>query len=267
MTTYMIFPENVAVMDLGSKAYAGKIESGNMLYLKPLKANPAPSSLLVRTTRDRIYLHYIAYRQRPDHLFWDYRTDTLDDASPLGATTNQQVYTGQLDRLKKQRKRKLGSYASSGMKMTLTRLAVDDAAVYVLLEIQNSTSIPYKLGYLSFTYKERHARKSRRKISPEEILVEPLAQEASSQVPAHSKASLAYALPLFAGTRRGFMEIVIRENEGNRLLTGTVRAQKIAQSPYLSSFGSAYKVKPAPRNSSSIFQSHVFQTHLRKDHP
>ncbi len=50
MTSYLIFPEQISVWDLGSKSYAAKIESGNMLYVKPLSANTPLSTLLVQTT-------------------------------------------------------------------------------------------------------------------------------------------------------------------------------------------------------------------------
>jgi hypothetical protein len=55
-------------MDLGSKSYTGKIESGNMLYLKPLKPNVAPSSLLVRTTGERITCTTFATGSTPQDL-------------------------------------------------------------------------------------------------------------------------------------------------------------------------------------------------------
>lgn len=272
MTTYMIFPENVAVIDLGSKGYAGKIESGNMLYLKPLNATVAPSSLLVRTTGDRIYLHYIAYRRQPDKIFWDYRADTLVEALPTGVNAAhdvprpRMVYARQLEALKKQPKRRLARYASSGVQMTMSNLAVDREAVYVLIDVENHTSVPYKLDYVSFTYKERRSKKSPRRIVPQENVVEPLDGQVVGAVPPRGKASLAYALPLYAGTHKGFMEVVVREADGNRLLSGIIRARKIARSTYLASPDNAGTAQSETANHSpSRIQSYVSPTNPRKN--
>ncbi len=264
MTTYMIFPENVAVMDLGSKGYVGKIESGNMLYLKPLSASVAPSSLLVRTTGDRIYLHYIACKRQPDKIFWDYRADTLVETMPAGinaaqtVTRPRMVYLKQLEFLKKQKKRKLARYAYSGIKMTVSNLAVDREAVYVLVDVENNTSVPYKLDYVSFTYKERRSKKSRRRIVPQENVVEPLAQQAATAIAPQGKECLAYALPLYAGTNKGFLEVVVREADGNRLLSGIIPARKIARSIFLASPNNAGRAQseaanePLPNSQSDV---------------
>jgi hypothetical protein len=270
MTTYMIFPENVAVMDLGSKGYVGKIESGNMLYLKPLSTTVAPSSLLVRTASDRIYLHYIAYRRHPDKIFWDYRADTLVEALPSGINAShtvprtRMVYARQLEALKKQPKRKLTRHASSGIKMTVSNLAVDGEAVYMLIDVENNTSVPYKLDYVSFTYKERRSKKSLRRIVPQENVVEPFDGQVVDEVAPRGKAYLAYALPLYAGTNKGFLEVVVREADGNRLLSGIIRARKIARSTYLASpnHGSKAQSKTANHLPSRI-QSYVPPTNPR----
>ncbi len=270
MTTYMIFPENVAVMDLGSKGYVGKIESGNMLYLKPLSAGVAPSSLLVRTTGDRIYLHYIAFRRHPDKIVWDYRADTLVEALPSGVNASHAVprtrmaYARQLEALKKQPKRKLARYASSGIKMTVSNLAVDGEAVYVLIDVENNTSVPYKLDYVSFTYKERRSKKSPRRILPQENVVEPMDRQVAGVVAPRGKERLAYALPLYVGTNKGFLEVIVREADGNRLLSGIIRARKIARSAYLASPNNAAKAQSEIANDSpSRTQSHVPPTNPR----
>lgn len=272
MTTYMIFPENVAVMDLGSKGYVGKIESGNMLYLKPLSASVAPSSLLVRTTGDRIYLHYIAYRRQPDKIFWDYRTDTLVEASPTGvnaahaAPRPRMMYARQLEALRKQPKRKLARYASSGIKMTVSNLAVDGKALYVLLDVENNTSVPYNLDYVSFTYKERRSKKSLRRIVPQENVVEPLDGQAAGEVAPRGKECLAYALPLYAGTNKGFLEVIVHEADGNRLLSGIIPTRKIARSAYLASPNNVGTAQSAiPKDSPSHIQSYGSPTNSRKN--
>ena len=237
MTTYMIFPEAVAIMDLGSKSYTGKIESGNMLYLKPLKADVAPSSLLVRTTRERIYLHYIAYREHPRKIFWDYRPDSLrSDASKAGSQSgSKEEYTHKLGQLEKLKKKRLAVHRADGLVLRVGNLAIDKQATYLLLGVENFTSLPYQIDYVSFAYKERRSRKSQRRIQPAEHVVEPLAQVAVPVVAPLGKETLGYALPLYAGTNRNFLEVTLREANGNRSLKVRIPARRIARSLYLSS--------------------------------
>jgi hypothetical protein len=237
MTTYMIFPEAVVIMDLGSKSYTGKIESGNMLYLKPLKPHVAPSSLLVRTTGERIYLHYIAYREHPRKIFWDYRPDSLrPDASKAGSQSeSKEEYTRKLGQLGKLKGKRLAGYRASGLVLRVGNLAIDKRATYLLLGVENFTSLPYQIDYVSFAYKERRSRRSQRRIKPAEHVVEPLAQVAAPVVAPLGKETLGYALPLYAGTNRNFLEVTLREANGNRSLKVCIPARKIARSLYLSS--------------------------------
>jgi hypothetical protein len=212
-----------------------------MLLLKPMKEGVAPSSLLVRTAGERIYLHYIAFKARPEKIFWDYRTDTLMTLTPAAGNTGenepagQEIFSGQLARLKAGPKRKLARDKANGLQLSVTNVAVDKEATYLLLDLENKTSIPYQLEYVSFAYKERRSRKSQRRIQPEENLVQPLYQQTLPVVSPHDRELMAYALPLHAGTHKGYLEVVIREASGNRLLSGSIPARKIARSQYLDS--------------------------------
>jgi hypothetical protein len=237
MTTYMIFPEAVSIMDLGSKSYTGKIESGNMLYLKPLKANVAPSSLLVRTIGERIYLHYIAYREHPRKIFWDFRPDSLQsDFNKAGSQSeSKEEYTRKLGQLGELKGKRLAIHQANGLVLRVSNLAIDKRATYLLLQVENFTSLPYQIDYVSFAYKERRSRKSQRRIQPAEHVVEPLAQVATPVVAPLGTETLGYALPLYAGTNRNFLEVTLREANGNRSLKIRVPARKIARSLYLPS--------------------------------
>ncbi|MBD0255896.1 MAG: DUF4138 domain-containing protein [Cytophagales bacterium] len=257
MTTYMIFPEAVAIMDLGSKSYTGKIESGNMLYLKPLKPHVAPSSLLVRTTGERIYLHYIAYREHPRKIFWDYRPDSLrSDFNRAGSEfESKEEYIRKLRQLGQLKGKRLAVHRADGLVLRVGNLAIDKRATYLLLGVENFTSLPYQIDYVSFAYKERRSRKSQRRIQPAEHVVEPLAQVAVPVVAPLGKETLGYALPLYAGTNRNFLEVTLREAAGNRTLRIRIPARKIARALYLPSPADTHQ-KP----STTSDPSHVPQT-------
>ncbi len=245
MTTYLIFPRPVSVWDLGSKSYAAKIESGNMLYVKPLKANTPLSTLLVQTTDGTIYLQYVAYRQFPRQLLRDYRTALPDSASGNPAAETEEVppatrayYARQTDLLRKQKSGKVFSRSPGRIRFQVTNVAVDSGAVYLLLNVHNRSSIPYRVQYVSFAYREARPKKSRRRIHPEHREVHPLHSEAVSIIRPQQLEQMAYVLPSFASTRKGHLEIIIREENGNRILRGLVPATRIAKSLYLPHYSS-----------------------------
>ncbi len=242
MTTYMVFPEPISVWDLGSKSYAAKIESRNMLYLKPLKAHTPISSLLVQTADGTIYLNYIAYRKFPKQLFWDYRSaqaapdSTPGDTLPAVEEKTQNVsghYARQIEYLKSQKKGKVLKRSSNRMRLRVSHLAIDSGATYLLLDVHNRSSIPFQVQYVGFAYKEPRSKKSRKRIDPEQNQVEPLFSEGVAVISPQKREQLAYVLPLFALTRKGYLEIIIREENGNRVLKGNLRATRLAKALYL----------------------------------
>lgn len=242
MTTYMVFPEPISVWDLGSKSYAAKIESRNMLYLKPLKAHTSISSLLVQTVDGTIYLNYIAYRKFPHQLFWDYRTaraapaSTSGDSLPAQEEKLQNVsahYAQQIEFLRSQKKGNLLMRSSNRMRLRVSHLAIDSGATYLLLDVHNRSSIPFQVQYVGFAYKEPRSKKSRKRIDPEQSQVEPLFSEGVAVISPQKREQLAYVLPLFAPTWKGYLEITISEENGNRVLKGKLRATRLAKALYL----------------------------------
>jgi len=242
MTTYLVFPEPISVWDLGSKSYAAKIESRNMLYLKPLKAHTSISSLLVQTADGTIYLNYIAYCKFPQQLFWDYRStraapaSTAGDSLPAQEEKVQNVsahYARQVAFVRSQKKGNLLTRSSNRMRLRVSHLAVDSGAMYLLLDVRNRSSIPYQVQYVGFAYKEPRSKKSRKRIDPEQNQVEPLFSEGVAVISAQKQEQLAYVLPLFAPTRKGYLEIIIREENGNRVLKASLRATRLAKALYL----------------------------------
>ena len=119
------------------------------------------------------------------------------------------------------------------MRRRVSHLAVDSGATYLLLDVHNRSAIPYQVQYVGFTYKECHSKKSRKRIDPEQNQVEPLFSEGAAIISPQKQEQLAYVLPLFAPTRKGYLEIIIREENGNRVLKGNLRATRLAKALYL----------------------------------
>ncbi|MDJ1505230.1 DUF4138 domain-containing protein [Xanthocytophaga agilis] len=264
ITTYLIFHAPVKLLDLGSKNFVGKIES-NKLLLKPVRGYVSPSAMLIETEDGQIFLHYIAYQQRPKRIFWDYRNQLASGYRPkpdqagqtekgqpglaqgsiadrVAANGNRQesktedartIYTSKIAYLKKQRRHKLFRKKENRIDLCITALAVDNTATYMILQVGNQSSIPYKLDYVSFAYQEKRKRKTRRKIVGEENQVLPLFSQTVEMIKPQDQNELAYALPLFANTLKGKLEIIVREADGNRVVKAYVPAKTLAKTLYI----------------------------------
>ena len=248
MTTYLIFPSPIKMLDLGSKNYAGRIEQ-NKLLLKPVRGFVPSSAMMIETEDGQVYLHYIAYRQQPERIFWDYRNQSQQTAArnegsgPSMASGSQgnrtdpadprQMYASKMAYLGKQRRRNLFSKRENNIGIRVTALAVDNTATYMLLQLNNRSSIPYKLEYVSFAYREKRKRKTRRNMVGEQNQVLPMFSRTVEIVKPRSRSELAYAFPLFANTLKGKLEIIVRETDGNRVVKAYVPAKVLAKSLYI----------------------------------
>ncbi len=243
MTTYLIFPTPIKLLDLGSKNYAGRIEQ-NKLLLKPVRGQVAPSAMMIETEDGQIYLHYIGYKQQPKRIFWDYRTTMAGNPGNSGngiagsgnvssGNKADDIYSGKLAYLKKQKRRKLFYKKENNIALRISALAVDNTATYMLLQVDNKSSIPYKLEYVSFAYQEKRKRKARRKVAGEENQVLPMLSQTTDMVKPLSSSELAYAFPLFANTLKGKLEIIVRETDGNRVVRAYVPAKVLAKTLYI----------------------------------
>ncbi|MDJ1485926.1 DUF4138 domain-containing protein [Cytophagaceae bacterium YF14B1] len=256
MTTYLIFSSEIRLLDLGSKNYAGRIEQ-NKLLLKPVRTAVPPSAMMIETNDGQIYLHYIAYSRQPKRIFWDYRASapaatTLSNSGSgfNGENRNygnkadppaKEVYSTKLAYLKKQKRRKLFHKKENNIALRISGLAVDNTATYMLLQIDNQSSIPYKLEYVSFTYQEKRKRKQRRKVASEENQVLPMLAQTTDMIGPHSSSEMAYAFPLFANTLKGKLQIIVRETDGNRVVRARVPAKVLAKTLYIPNTAISYK--------------------------
>ena len=71
-TSYLIFDEPISLVNLGTKAYIGKVEKDRMLFLKALSPNTEPTTLLVQAG-STLFTGYIRYVKKPSRSFYDYR--------------------------------------------------------------------------------------------------------------------------------------------------------------------------------------------------
>lgn len=230
-TTYLLFPEEVLLVDIGRTGeYFAKIE-GKSVFLKARNKKTGPTNLFIRYG-ESYYTARLLYHEKPlRYLYEPEKKATF----PPSALPKKEEGTGPdtaevLAAFRKVLAEPLNPAGPGktrhGLSIQLTHLQIDQQLIYLGLRVRNSSSIGYRLDFAGFTFQEKRGRRfSRNNISRKEV--RPYTFEAPSLIPAHGESRLFYALPLYAMTSRGKLLVQLREKEGARVLEVSVPARRI----------------------------------------
>ncbi|GAB3170596.1 DUF4138 domain-containing protein [Telluribacter humicola] len=252
-TTYLIFPSKVALVDI-SPEYLVKIESGNIVFVRPKTSSARVTPLLVRTSDDT-FLGYLRVSEGTSPAFVDIAKMQRSAETELGMTpperttsSNQLLasvnptslrtpveeplgYQEQLDlNSKNHLKTRMDSLLSeepqnfdqernSGIVVKLTHLLHDATNTYVQLTIHNKTAMPYLLDQVSFWYQNQARKRKGIYLDGETYPMEPIVETVPDRVEADQKVQLRFALPQFAPQTRSEFVVNIREKRGTRNVT------------------------------------------------
>jgi hypothetical protein len=229
-TTYLIFDEAISLFNLGSKEYEAKVDNPKMLFLKAKYPN-AKLSTIVLTHGEEIYTAYLAIKAN-QNAFYDFRKSVKTKIEP-------KENAEKLKRERLQAQLKKLAYRSSNLsiiakkqqiRLELNHLFNDNEATYLKLTLENQSSILYDLDYVSFTYFEKRRRKDRKKntVNAGFQEVETLIKIENSLTEAGKSNAYFYALPLYATTEKGYLQIIFREKAGLRSVTLNVPFKTIS---------------------------------------
>lgn len=244
-TTYLVFPGPVSLVDVGQAPhYLVKIES-NAVFVRARRRNPPPTPILVRYG-SRYWMGHLVYTGRPVLQLYDFQ-----DGGALGVSAGGKARNGAgvddalaLDQGREKRElaeARLAKLATarhadtSGLRtadndlvLSLANVRNDKDFTYLRLKLRNTTTIDYAVDFTDFELVENSRRKflgqkkneARRSLTP--------AGGAESQtIPARATGYLLYAVPLYAATDRGHLEITLREKFGARVLVLKVPSKVI----------------------------------------
>lgn len=229
-TTYLIFPEEVQLVDIGRTGdYYARIE-GKSVFLKARSKASGPTNLFVRFG-EAYYTARIVFALLPVQSLYDFNKQPNPGQQSPGSSLAAAVI---LDKLVQQEAgmqgKSLRQHARHGMNLRLTHLQNDRQQLLLGMHLANSSSINYRLDFVGFSFQEKRGKLFSRNNSYRKE-VRPIAEIVPQHIPALEEGLLYYALPLFAMTRRGRLEILIREQEGARLLRIRVPARLINKAP------------------------------------
>ncbi|PWK17200.1 uncharacterized protein DUF4138 [Arcicella aurantiaca] len=223
-TVYVILPESISLFDIGNKDYIGKIENGSIMFLKATNPFAKPSTMLIQYG-NTIFKGYVAYREKIDKPFYDFRALPKIDLTPK--TNTEKPPKLSLGRLKESSSNINLKEKNSDVIVKLVNVFNDQQATYLKFEVMNQSTIIYQVDYVSFIYKTHVKRKKRNQLTPQQQEIEPIEFEAPMMIGAGGMESFMYAIPLYSATENDYLEVVFREGKGARLITMNIPAKKI----------------------------------------
>jgi Domain of unknown function (DUF4138) len=227
-TTYLIFDEPISLFNLGSKEFEAKADNPKILFLKAKYTNAKPSTLVV-THGEAIYTAYLVVKTN-QKAFYDFRKTNQSETKMSAEKLKKERLSEQLKKLVNAPKNLSIESKKQQIRLELTHLFNDNEATYMRFTLTNQSSILYDLDYVSFTYFEKRTRKDRKRnaVNTGFQEVETLIKIENSLTEAGKSNVYYYALPLYATTEKGYLQIIFREKAGLRSVELDVPFKKIS---------------------------------------
>ena len=124
-------------------------------------------------------------------------------------------------------------FISSSLDAAITVVRNDNRYTYLKFLIQNKTSIPYKLDFISFQYYQHLSRGFFRKAKKGVLDVFPVQRSDLKEIDPLRTQAMVYVIPSFGLSDSGYLLVLFRERTGDRILKIKVDGHVIQKSPVL----------------------------------
>ena len=233
-TSYLLFKDKVDLVDIGKPVdYVVQIEE-NAVFIKSKHNAPSLSTLLVKAGGN-FYLGMLNWKSNNTNFFYPINTN------PSNPIQSNQTSPNPSDTLS----RNLGQLA--GIDAELTTLGFitpyieagvvvirnDNKYTYLKILLKNKSSIPYQLDFISFQYFQHMPKGTLRKGKKNAIDVFPAASPQINQVPPLTTKPLLYAIPSFGLAAKGYLLILFRERNGDRVLKIKIDGSELQRAPII----------------------------------
>lgn len=234
-TVYLIFAEEVALVDIGRTGeYHARIE-GQSVFLKARDDLAQQTNILVRHGQD-YFTATVAFTDAPAQNLYDYRkmNEIIEPGQRKDDTKvkfNASKVEAHLNILKEEKGKARGlRHSRHNLKLKVTHIRNGREATYLGISIANNSSIAYEVDFVGFSLSEKQGRKFSKNNSYRKDIT-PYVSSGAQVIPRQEGASLYFALPLYAMTSRGKLDIAVREKHGSRILRVSIPARKINKAP------------------------------------
>lgn len=234
-TTYLVFNGPVSLVDVGmANSYQVKIEA-NAVFVRAKKKKPAPSPILVRYGSN-YWMGRLVYSARPVLKLYDFHAGTLIPGNGLGfaspgspagnvpAMGNPAFHQAEVEsklsnlRQAKEEHRSVAVVAHD-LVLSLANIRHDQRFTYLRFKVINKANIDYRVDFTDFQLVENATGKflGKKKNQARRPLASTGGEE-SQNIAGRSTGYLTYAIPLYAATDKGYLEVTLRELHGARVL-------------------------------------------------
>ncbi|MBC6700086.1 DUF4138 domain-containing protein [Hymenobacter sp. BT190] len=243
-TTYLVFGGPVSLVDVGmANNYLVKIEA-NAVFVRAKRKHAPPTPLLIRYG-SKYWMGRLVYVNRPVLQLYDFQKDGAlsingKSASSTGAAPENElaldkerekkaVVEGKLQKLRKAREEhQTVAVVDNDLVLSLANVRNDKDFTYLRFKVINKTNIDYNVDFTDFQLVENAQKKflARKKNEARRPLA-PSGGGPNQVITGRTTGYLTYAIPLYAATERGYLEVTLRELNGARVLVLPVPSRVI----------------------------------------
>nr|WP_245652385.1 DUF4138 domain-containing protein [Rufibacter tibetensis] len=221
------------MVDVGmANNYQVKIEA-NAVFVRARKKNPAPTPILIRHGSN-YWMGRLVYSANPVLKLYDFKGATLASGTTgqgasgsltgnplaLSAPIRREEVERKLSRLGQEKEEhRAVAVVGNGLVLSLANVRNDKKFTYLRLKVINRTNIDYLVDITDFQLVENAKGKflGKKKNQARRPLA-PAGGEANQNIEGRSTGYLTYAIPLYAATNDGYLEVTLRELHGARVL-------------------------------------------------
>lgn len=243
-TTYLVFPGPVTLVDVGMvNNWLVKIE-GNAVFVRARRKLPPTTPMLIRFG-SKYWMGRLVFVNRPVLQLYDYQNSSgllgaTGPGAPAGAAPENELamdkelekknaVEGKLSRLRKTREEhQTVAVVDNDLVLSLANVRNDKDFTYLRFKVINKTAIDYNVDFTDFQLVENAKKKflARKKNEARRPLA-PSGGLPNQIITGRTTGYLTYAIPLYAATERGYLEVTLRELNGARVLVLPVPSRVI----------------------------------------
>ncbi|GAB3585750.1 DUF4138 domain-containing protein [Hymenobacter daeguensis] len=245
-TTYLVFSGPVSLVDVGmANNYLVKIEA-NAVFVRARRKSAPPTPILIRYG-SKYWMGRLVYVNRPVLQLYDFQKDGAlsvssgtSEGTAAGAAPENELaldkerekkaaVEGKLSQLRKTREEHQAvAVVDNDLVLSLANVRNDKDFTYLRFKVINHSAIDYNVDFTDFQLVENaHKKFLARKKNEARRPLAPSGGLANQVVTGRTTGYLTYAIPLYAATDRGYLEVTLRELNGARVLVLPVPSRVI----------------------------------------
>jgi hypothetical protein len=241
-TTYLVFGGPVGLVDVGmANNYLVKIEA-NAVFVRAKRKNAPPTPMLIRYG-SKYWMGRLVYVNRPVLQLYDFQKDGalgLNNNNSAGSAPENELamdkelekkneVEGKLTKLRKTKEEHQSvAVVDNDLVLSLANVRNDKDFTYLRFKVINHSAIDYNVDFTDFQLVENAQKKflAKKKNEARRPLA-PSGGVANQIITGRTTGYLTYAIPLYAATERGYLEVTLREVNGARVLVLPVPSRVI----------------------------------------